>query len=226
MKASFTILVSFLGLSLACGVAPKGDEPQLVSRRAFEPGPASGNEDGLVDAGEGEGEGEPEAPACDVVEGSVKIENSVEIEFYRGCKKIEGDFTVLVAISDLSALDDLEEVTGNVRIQSTKDAHLPIDHLRVIGGTLTVSSTGATEFNAPVLESVGSIQMTGNLEMASFLAPVLANVTGGNRGVGSIEVGGNPKLPSCQVIAVAEKLGLVNHETYFVSENDELATCE
>ncbi len=164
--------------------------------------------------------------SCHVIEGSLRIEGN--------------------GVEDLSGLASIREISGSLQVLGSNLTSIELPALKVVGGTNMLLGTEAVTFIAlpavtdvelPSLESVGgAVNISVDPQLASIDLGSLETVetlqisnndelarlnTSPTLQPGSLWISENPKLPQCEVDAIAERTGA----SCVCSGNDATATC-
>lgn len=145
---------------------------------------------------------------CDTLHGNLIVHNSLDLMLFRqlGCTAIDGSLIIDGKVASLEGLEFLKTVSGGINFNSaTTDllfAELPA--LEYVG-TLYVIQTPIQEFKAPRLRAVGDLRVSSNADLRSLDMPLLEEAT-------YLFVHNNPKLPTCQVEELKERLGITGTE--------------
>lgn len=158
------------------------------------------------------------------------------------CQIVQGSLRVSGnEIDTLDGLATIREVTGSFSVQTNDQPQIELSALRAVGEDLLfLGLTSAESIQLPSLESVGGrLTITENPSLTSVQLDSLESVTeqlviGGNdnlltlnelpslENLGGFLVTANPKLPQCEVDAIAERVGV---DCYPCSGNDTAAIC-
>lgn len=155
----------------------------------------------------------------DVFRGGLTIADNATLEAatFDGLRQVEGTVTIEDNPALKAFAPSLEEVTGELLIERNDSVtDLGLTRLRRVGGLSIVRCGSLTEIELPALTLVGFFffNIVGNPELRHIRFPVLRQA--------KMNVVGNPRLPTCEVLAL---FALVDGE-HNQRSNDDSAECE
>ncbi len=150
-------------------------------------------------------------PQLRSVAGSVTVEGNSLLEAIRTpvLSDIGGDLVLGGAGTDLSnpqlatvSMASLRELSGSLSVVGTPQlADLDLQRLFSVAGSASIMGTALTKPTLPALDTVGgSLVIQGNDSLIALGLGVLGTVGG------DLQIRSNPKLPTCDAVALSEQL--------------------
>ena len=149
----------------------------------------------------------PETPRAPTCAGEIVITGEDALASLAGCRRLDGSLVIRGgAAFDLTRLDELEVVTGDLTIGPTFALEtITVTGLREVGGAVhVISNAAAGGASLPALERAGSLEVAANVDLGRFVAPRLTDVAG------DVTIADNPDLELLQLGALARVGGAVS----------------
>jgi hypothetical protein len=136
--------------------------------------------------------------------GSVWLQSPVDIQGLSGVTCINGDVTVAsgATLTDLSGLDSLISISGNLSIETTQLTSLHgLEQLATVGGRIWIERNMALTSLAGLsaLASASDLRVMGNEALAEAALPALTSVD-------TWYIGSNLHLPRCWALVLEQRL--------------------
>lgn len=170
----------------------------------------------------------PAPPPCGVVEGSVTIENALDVQALAGCTGVSENLTIsAIGLTSIAALSSLTSVGGSLIIEGNNALTTlsGLENVTSVGGTLNISSNSAlTSLNGlEGLQTVGIIQIGNNDRLLSLSGlDNLASISNQYDHPHPIQIQGNDALAS--IAALPTSITFAGDVQFF--DNHALRQCD